>query len=176
MVASPGVIDHYGTTSLLRRIDEALRRAGLVDRIIGWADLTPLDQFHVRGLAATRELAEALGLDVGASVLDLGCGLGGPARFLAATYGCPVTGIDLSQTFIEAARMLTERPRLAMTLDHAAEAYAGQAHYAEAEEFYGKVLAILTPRLGSDNPVVQRVLAEQARARRQLELSGAKKS
>jgi hypothetical protein len=72
--------------------------------------------------------------------------------------------------------MLTERSRLAMTLDRAAEAYAGQAHYAEAEEFYGKVLAILTPRLGSDNPVVQRVLAEQARARRQLELSGAKKS
>ena len=65
---------------------------------------------------------------------------------------------------------------VAMTLDHVAEAYAGQAHYAEAEEFYGRVLAILTPRLGSDNPVVQRVLTEQARARRQLELSGAKKS
>ncbi len=65
---------------------------------------------------------------------------------------------------------------VAMTLDHVAEAYAGQTHYAEAEEFYGRVLAILTPRLGSDNPVVQRVLAEQARARRQLELSGAKKS
>ena len=109
MVVSPGVINHYGTTSLLRRIDEALRRAGLVDRIIGWADLTPLDQFHVRGLGATRELAEALGIDGGASLLDVGCGLGGPARFLAATYGCHVTGIDLSQPFIEAARMLTER-------------------------------------------------------------------
>ncbi len=109
MAASPGVIDHYGTTSLLRRIDEALGRAGLVDRIIGWADLTPLDQFHVRGLGATRELAEALGIDGGASLLDVGCGLGGPARFLAATYVCRVTGIDLSQPFIEAARMLTER-------------------------------------------------------------------
>src|SRR5262249_25110234 len=112
MVASHGVIDHYGTTSLLRRIDEALRRAGLVDGIIGWADLTSLDQFHVRGLAATRELAEALGIGAGANLLDLGCGLGGPARFLAATYGCQVTGIDLSQPFIEAARMLTERSGL----------------------------------------------------------------
>ena len=65
---------------------------------------------------------------------------------------------------------------VAMTLDHVAEAYAGQAHYAEAEEFYGRVLAILTPRLGSDNPVVRRVLTERARARRHLELSGAKKS
>src|SRR5260370_22082208 len=113
MVASQGVRDHYGTTSLVRRIDEALRRAGLGDRIIGWADLAPLDQFHVRGLGAARELAEALGINAGVSLLDVGCGLGGPARFLAATYGCHVTGIDLSQPFIEAARMLTERCGLA---------------------------------------------------------------
>ena len=46
-------------------------------------------------------------------LLDVGCGLRGPARFLAATYGCHVTGIDLSQPFIEAARMLTERCGLA---------------------------------------------------------------
>jgi SAM-dependent methyltransferase len=113
MVATHGVRDHYGTTSLVRRIDEALHHAGLADGIIGWADLAPLDQFHVRGLGATRELAEALGIDGGASLLDVGCGLGGPARFLAATYGCHVTGIDLSQPFIEAARMLTERCGLA---------------------------------------------------------------
>lgn len=113
MAASQGVRDHYGTTSLIRRIEEALHRAGLADGIIGWADLAPLDQFHVRGLGATRELAEALGIDAGASLLDVGCGLGGPARFLAATYGCHVTGIDLSQPFIEAARTLTERCGLA---------------------------------------------------------------
>ena len=113
MVATHGVRDHYGTTSLVRRIDEALHHAGLADGIIGWADLAPLDQFHVRGLGATRELAEALGIDAGAHVFDVGCGLGGPARFLAATYGCYVTGIDLSQPFIEAARTLTERCGLA---------------------------------------------------------------
>ena len=113
MVATHGVRDHYGTTSLVRRIDEALHHAGLADGIIGWADLAPLDQFHVRGLGATRELAEALGINAGVSLLDVGCGLGGPARFLAATYGCHVTGIDLSQPFIEAARMLTERCGLA---------------------------------------------------------------
>ena len=113
MVATHGVRDHYGTTSLVRRIDEALHHAGLADGIIGWADLAPLDQFHVRGLGATKELAEALGINAGVSLLDVGCGLGGPARFLAATYGCHVTGIDLSQPFIEAARMLTERCGLA---------------------------------------------------------------
>src|SRR2546425_59910 len=64
---------------------------------------------------------------------------------------------------------------VAMTFDHVAEAYAGQGRYAEAEHFYGRVLAILAPRLGSDHPIVQQVLAKQARARHDLELSGARK-
>jgi SAM-dependent methyltransferase len=104
--------EHYGAEPLLARIEEALRRAGLGDQSLGWADLVPLDQFHVRGLCATRELAESLGIGVGANVLDVGCGLGGPSRFLAATYGCHVTGIDLSQPFVDAAQMLTERAGL----------------------------------------------------------------
>jgi MPBQ/MSBQ methyltransferase len=99
MIEPNDVKEHYGAEPLLACIDEALRRAGLGDRSLGWADLVPLDQFHVRGLGATRELAESLGIDAGANVLDVGCGLGGPARFLAATYGCHVTGIDLSQPF-----------------------------------------------------------------------------
>ncbi len=112
---------HYGTEPLLARIDEALWRAGLGDRSLGWADLVPLDQFHVGGLGATRELAESLGIDAGANVLDVGCGLGGPARFLAATYACQVTGIDLSRPFVDAARMLTERAGLSdmVTFRHA---------------------------------------------------------
>jgi NAD(P)-dependent dehydrogenase (short-subunit alcohol dehydrogenase family) len=52
-MVSHGVRDHYGMTSLVRRIDEAMHHAGLADGIIGWADLAPLDQFHVRGLGAT---------------------------------------------------------------------------------------------------------------------------
>ena len=50
-----------------------------------------------------------LGIEQGATLLDIGCGLGGPARFLAATYGCRVTGIDLSRPFVEAAELLTRR-------------------------------------------------------------------
>ncbi len=112
MIEPNEVNDHYGAEPLVARIDEALRRAGKGDRSLGWADLVPLDQFHVRGLGATRELAESLGLGAGANVLDVGCGLGGPARFLAATYQCHVTGIDLSQPFVDAAQMLTERAGL----------------------------------------------------------------
>ena len=64
---------------------------------------------------------------------------------------------------------------VAMTLDHVAEAYTAQGRYAEAEHFYGRVVAILAPRLGSDHSLVQEVLAKQARARLNLELNGAKK-
>jgi 2-polyprenyl-3-methyl-5-hydroxy-6-metoxy-1,4-benzoquinol methylase len=53
--------------------------------------------------------AEALNIETGSELLDIGCGLGGPARFLAATYGCRVTGIDLSQPFVDVATMLPER-------------------------------------------------------------------
>jgi SAM-dependent methyltransferase len=112
MIDPNEVMEHYGTASLVERIGDALRQAGLEDRRIEWTDLTPLDQFHIRGLGATKELAAALSLNSDSTVLDVGCGLGGPARFLAATYGCRVTGIDLSEPFVDAARMLTERAGL----------------------------------------------------------------
>jgi ubiquinone/menaquinone biosynthesis C-methylase UbiE len=71
--------------------------------------LAALDQFHTRGLAATAELAGLAGITAGMSVLDAGSGVGGPARFLAGTCGCRVTGVDLSEPFVEAARYLTGR-------------------------------------------------------------------
>src|SRR5258708_8863930 len=71
--------------------------------------LATLDQFHTRGLAATVELAKLAGITTDMSVLDVGSGVGGPARFLAATYGCQVMGIDLSESFVDAARYLTKR-------------------------------------------------------------------
>ena len=103
--------DHYGTADLTERIDRALEQARLDEGSLTWPDLAPLDQFHVRGLAATKELAEGLRLEAGTTVIDVGCGLGGPARYLAATHGCRVTGIDLSRRFIDVAQTPSERAR-----------------------------------------------------------------
>jgi len=104
-----GVRDHYRATGLTERLKTALTALGPEDQQLTPQQLSALDQFHVRGLAATAELAKLVGITAEMSVLDVGSGVGGPARFLAATYGCWVTGVDLSEPFLEAARYLTER-------------------------------------------------------------------
>ena len=104
-----GVRDHYRATGLTERLKTVLAALGPEDQLLTPQQLGTLDQFHTRGLAATAELAQLAGIATGMSVLDVGSGVGGPARFLAATYGCRVTGVDLSEPFVDAARYLTER-------------------------------------------------------------------
>ncbi len=104
-----GVRDHYRATGLTERLKSALTALGPEDRRLTPQQLGALDQFHTRGLAATAELAKLAGITADMSVLDVGSGVGGPARFLAATYGCRVMGVDLSEPFVDAARYLTER-------------------------------------------------------------------
>jgi sarcosine/dimethylglycine N-methyltransferase len=107
--ALDGVRDHYRATGLAERLKAALSVFGPEDKTLTPEQLGALDQFHTRGLAATAELARLAGITAEASVLDIGSGVGGPARFLAGTYGCRVTGVDLSEAFVEAARYLTQR-------------------------------------------------------------------
>src|SRR6266850_4014450 len=104
-----GVRDHYRASGLTERLRTALTAFGPDEQRLTPLQLATLDQFHTRGLAATVELANLAGITTDMSVLDVGSGVGGPARFLAATYGCQVTGIDLSEPFVDAARYLTER-------------------------------------------------------------------
>jgi len=104
-----GVRNHYRATGLAERLKNALVALGPEEQRLKPEQLASLDQFHTRGLAATAELAELAGITADMSVLDVGSGVGGPARFLAATYGCAVTGVDLSEPFVEAAIYLTGR-------------------------------------------------------------------
>ena len=106
------VRDHYRATGLTERLKAALAVFGPEDRRLTPEQLAMLDQFHTRGLAATAELAGLAGITADKSVLDVGSGVGGPARFLASSCGCRVTGVDLSEPFVEAARYLTERTGL----------------------------------------------------------------
>ncbi len=106
------VREHYGTASLGDSVAAALVRAGLSEGRIEWSALAPIDEFHTGGLAATREVVAALDPVAGDRVLDVGSGLGGPARLIAAQRECDVTGIDLTPEFVEVAQRLTERTGL----------------------------------------------------------------
>jgi SAM-dependent methyltransferase len=104
---------HYDGPGLVDRIKAALSAIALEDQPLTFSQLAMLDQFHTRGILATAELAGAAGLQADDNVLDLGCGIGGPARYLAAMFGCSVTGVDLSPSFVEAAEYLSARCNLA---------------------------------------------------------------
>jgi len=102
------VARHYSDgRNLAAAIADSLRKAGKDIGKLTTADLGTVDEFHIRGRKATLELGQSLSLNAGSHVLDIGSGLGGPARTLAETYGCQVTGIDLTQEFCDAAATLS---------------------------------------------------------------------
>lgn len=103
------LLDHYEVPGLLARIDAGLAALGEDPAAPRPESLARFDEFHVRGRAATRDLIALLDVSAGDAVLDVGAGLGGPARQLAAATGARVTGIDLSPVYCEVAHALTAR-------------------------------------------------------------------
>lgn len=99
---------YSGPGGLVAAISSALEAAGVNRATLRPADLAPVDEFHIRGRAATLEIIEALDLTSDSHVLDLGSGLGGPARTLAELTGCTVAGVDLTPEFCEVATALSE--------------------------------------------------------------------
>src|SRR5271170_1244572 len=108
---------HYGRGGLLERLLAALREAGRDVEHLTIDDLAPVDEFHSRRRAATAELAKLLAPAPRDRVIDIGAGLGGPARYLAKTCGCRVSGVDLTAEFVAVATELTRRTVLAGQVD-----------------------------------------------------------
>jgi ubiquinone/menaquinone biosynthesis C-methylase UbiE len=103
----------YGSARLAERLLKSLQEVGYDLGRLSTADLMTFDELHVMGRQATVELGRLAGLTDAMRVLDIGSGLGGSARNLAAEFGCHVTGVDLSAEFVEAARALSEQVGLA---------------------------------------------------------------
>ncbi|HKV25431.1 MAG TPA: class I SAM-dependent methyltransferase [Candidatus Acidoferrum sp.] len=109
MTTEAKVEGHYTRGKLEDAILAAARAAGKNTEELTAADLAPVDEFHIGGLEATQMLARGMNLRPGMQLLDVGCGIGGPARYFAGVEGCHVTGIDLTDEFVQTAAALTRR-------------------------------------------------------------------
>ncbi len=102
-----GVSKHYASYDVLARIRTGLMEMGQDPDRISPEVLKPVDEFHIGGAEATSALLGKLNIRPDMEVLDIGSGIGGPARMIAGRYGCRVTGVDLTPHFVETARALS---------------------------------------------------------------------
>jgi ubiquinone/menaquinone biosynthesis C-methylase UbiE len=159
-----GVSGHYTPADVeaaFRSVLDGLRAAGKDPEALTPDDLAPVDQFHSRGKAATLELARLAGLRGGERVLDVGGGVGGPARTLAAEFGCTVTVLDLTEAYCRIGERLTELTGLGdrvsfrhgsayeMPFDDAAFDVAWTQHSSmnmeDKERLYAEIRRVLRP-------------------------------
>jgi SAM-dependent methyltransferase len=107
------IIDHYSQAGLGQTILTALNESGKSLQDLTPEDISPVDEFHIGGRAATAHLMTYLQFQPDMHILDVGCGIGGAARFLAETVKCRLTGIDLTPEYCNAAALLTQKTGLA---------------------------------------------------------------
>jgi sarcosine/dimethylglycine N-methyltransferase len=117
-----GLVEHHYAPSqtgdgLGARLIDALQRAGLDMDNLTPRDLAPIDQLHTMGWPATVAQAEQFGFAADMHVLDVGCGIGGAARYIAHQFHCRVTGVDLTEEYVRAAEILTARMGLSDRVD-----------------------------------------------------------
>lgn len=103
MAEKPDITAHYSNAGLMERLRAALIDDGADPDNPTIAEMAPYDQFHGRGMEATEEIAALIAPNRQDHILDVGSGIGGPARFFASRFGCHITGIDLTADFCEAA-------------------------------------------------------------------------
>jgi ubiquinone/menaquinone biosynthesis C-methylase UbiE len=155
------VVAHYERLNLLDRLNGALADDGVDPSRPTMDQLAPYDQFHGRGLDATLEIADLMQAGPADHLLDIGSGIGGPARFFAQRFGCRVTGIDLTPAFTDVAHHLTRLLRMQervsfVTGNALATPFAGATfdgaysmnvsmNIADKDAFYREALRVLKP-------------------------------
>ncbi len=107
MTDAQSISDHWGTGDVYGRIMKAMAAASISPDTVTVEQMAPADHFHARGFPATVELADTLPIEAGHLIVDIGWGVGGPARYLAERFGCRVSGVDITEPFVEAANKLT---------------------------------------------------------------------
>jgi len=135
---APATNAYWGRDGLEEKILDALAAAGKNVDSLTIDDLAPADQFHGGGKGATERLARLAALKPGTRVLDVGGGLGGPARTLAGQFGCRVAVVDLTESYVRTGAALTARLGLADRVTHRV----------------GDALALDEPMAGPVQPVV----------------------
>jgi len=106
MASEQDIATHYAQGDLVAAIRGGIEALGKTIESVSVDDLAPVDEFHIGGRQASLEFLGQLDLGPETHVLDVGCGLGGAARFVASRYRCRVSGIDLTPEYIEAGRSL----------------------------------------------------------------------
>ncbi len=99
---------HYTSAGLLAAIRDGVARLSKTPATVTVDELAPVDEFHIGGRRATEHVLGQLGLTPDQHVLDVGCGLGGSARFATTRFGCHVTGIDLTEEFVATGQVLCD--------------------------------------------------------------------
>ena len=153
----PGVARHYDISGLEQRILDALADTGVDIAHLRAGDLEAVDEFHIGGIAATRELIGQMGLKPGATLLDIGSGVGGPARFAANEAGADVTGIDLTQSYVDIATSLSKRTAMA-DKTHFVQGSALDMPFADASFDVAMILHV-----GMNLPDKKKLMGEAAR-------------
>lgn len=157
----PGIARHYDISGLEQRILAALADTGVDVAHLSAGDLEAVDEFHIGGIAATRELIGQMGLKPGARLLDIGSGVGGPARFAANEAGADVTGIDLTQSYVDIATSLSKRTGM-----------AGRTHFVQGSALdmpfqNASFDAAMILHVGMNLPDKKKLMSEAARVLRQ---------
>jgi SAM-dependent methyltransferase len=117
MTDAQSISQHWASGDIYARIIDAMKAASISPDTVTVEEMAAADHFHACGFTATIELADALPIEAGDHIIDIGCGVGGPARYMAKRFGCRVSGIDITGPFVDAAQKLTKLLKLEGLVD-----------------------------------------------------------